>query len=68
MSRFHIENTARSFFTGSLEHCVFDSIIYFDEWYRSRRVLKDEDRWLFDPAETPELAESWGEEFETFYR
>ncbi len=32
------------------------------------RVLKDEDRWLFDPAETPELAESWGEEFETFYR
>jgi len=31
------------------------------------RVLKDADRWLFDPAETPELAESWGEEFEVHY-
>jgi ribonucleoside-diphosphate reductase alpha chain len=31
------------------------------------RVLKDADRWLFDPAETPELAESWGEEFEKYY-
>lgn len=33
-----------------------------------KRVLSDNDRWLFDPAEAPELAESWGEEFENHYR
>jgi ribonucleoside-diphosphate reductase alpha chain len=32
------------------------------------RVLQDADRWLFDPSETPELAETWGEEFEKHYR
>jgi ribonucleoside-diphosphate reductase alpha chain len=32
-----------------------------------KRVLKDADRWLFDPSETPELTETRGEEFEQFY-
>lgn len=31
------------------------------------RVLQDADRRLFDPAETPELADSWGEAFEKYY-
>jgi ribonucleoside-diphosphate reductase alpha chain len=31
------------------------------------RVKADADRWLFDPSETPELAESWGTEFEAHY-
>lgn len=32
-----------------------------------QRVLDDKDRWLFDPAETPELATTRGEEFSKRY-
>ncbi|MEY3197951.1 MAG: hypothetical protein RL023_798, partial [Candidatus Parcubacteria bacterium] len=32
-----------------------------------KRVKNDADRWLFDPSETLELGESWGEEFEAHY-
>ena len=32
-----------------------------------KRVENDQDRYMFDPGECPELAESWGEEFETHY-
>lgn len=32
-----------------------------------RRVDTDQDRYLFDPGECPELANTWGEEFEKHY-
>lgn len=32
-----------------------------------KRVMQDADRRLFDPSETPELTETWGEEFSKIY-
>ncbi|MRJ07149.1 MAG: ribonucleoside-diphosphate reductase subunit alpha [Epsilonproteobacteria bacterium] len=42
---------------------------YAVKWYKkfTDAILKDEEIYLFDPKDTPELLESYGEEFEKWY-
>jgi ribonucleoside-diphosphate reductase alpha chain len=44
-------------------------LMYTVKWYKilTDRILAGEDISLFDPKETPELNETWGEEFEKWY-
>lgn len=44
-------------------------LMYTIKWYRilTERIKKNEEITLFDPKETPELNETWGDEFEKWY-
>ena len=44
-------------------------LMYTVRWHKlfSDRIRANEDITLFDPKETPELTETWGEEFDTWY-
>lgn len=54
---------------GGSENKRARGLMYTIKWYKifSDRIKANEDITLFDPKETPELNETWGEEFEKWY-